>query len=110
MSDIEQEADRLLAECESAPLPRLLETARALGRGGHGNVISYSRKVFIPLTRLCRDVCGYCTFAASPRQVGAAYLSSDGVLASAGPGRGAGCREALLTPGDKPQLRYEAAR
>ena len=107
---IEQDADRLLAEIESTPLPQLLEAAQALGREGHGNVISYSRKVFIPLTRLCRDVCGYCSFAASPRQVGAAYLSSDEVLAIARAGRAAGCREALFTLGDKPELRYEAAR
>src|SRR6266567_2078869 len=107
---IEQDADRLLAEIESTPLPQLLEAAQALGREGHGNVISYSRKVFIPLTRLCRDVCGYCSFAASPRQVGAAYLSSDEVLAIARAGREAGCREALFTLGDKPELRYQAAR
>src|SRR6266436_6616824 len=89
---IEQEADRLLAGFEATPLPRLLETARALGREGHGNVISYSRKVFLPLTRLCRDVCGYCTFAVGPRQAGAAYLSPDEVLAIARAGREAGCR------------------
>ena len=107
---IEQEADRLLTEFESTPLPRLLEAARTLGREGHGNVISYSRKVFVPLTRLCRDVCGYCTFAVGPRQAGAAYLSPVEVLAIARAGREAGCREALFTLGDKPELRYEAAR
>src|ERR1700674_5623631 len=110
MHTIEEEADRLLAEVESAPLPLLLETARALGREGHGNVIGYSRKVFIPLTRLCRDVCAYCTFAVGPRQAGAAYLSAEEVLAIARAGREAGCREALFTLGDKPELRYEAAR
>src|SRR5947209_393620 len=110
MPDIEAEADRMLAELESTPLPRLLETARELGREGHGSVISYSRKVFIPLTRLCRDVCGYCTFAVSPRQAGAPYLSPDEVLAIARAGKAAGCREALFTLGDKPELRYEAAR
>src|SRR5947207_11481992 len=107
---IEAEADRLLASLESAPLPELIATARALGREGHGNLIGYSRKVFIPLTRLCRDVCGYCTFAASPRQVASAYLSRDEVLAIARAGKAAGCREALFTLGDKPELRYEAAR
>ena len=66
------EADRLVTEFERAPLAQLLDAARALGRQRHGNVISYSRKVFIPLTRLCRDVCGYCTFATTPRQVAAA--------------------------------------
>src|SRR5262245_50409620 len=107
---IEAEADRLLARLESEPLPQLLDTARALGREGHGSVIGYSRKVFIPLTRLCRDVCGYCTFAASPRQLASAYLSPEEVLAIARAGKAAGCREALFTLGDKPELRYEAAR
>jgi FO synthase len=104
------QADRLLAEYERAPLPELLGAARALGREGHGNVVSYSRKVFIPLTRLCRDVCGYCTFATTPRQVAAAYLSPDEVLAIARAGRATGCHEALFTLGDKPELRYAAAR
>jgi FO synthase len=106
----EAQADRLLADYDRAPLAELLDAAQALGREGHGNVISYSRKVFIPLTRLCRDVCGYCTFAATPRQVGTAYLSPDEVLAIARAGRAAGCREALFTLGDKPELRYAAAR
>jgi FO synthase len=107
---LDAEADRLLAEYERAPLLELLDAAQACGRDGHGNVISYSRKVFVPLTRLCRDVCGYCTFAATPRQVAAAYLSPDEVLAIARAGRAAGCREALFTLGDKPELRYAAAR
>jgi FO synthase len=110
LHNIEEEADRLLAGFEAMPLPRLLEAARALGREGHGRVIGYSRKVFIPLTRLCRDVCGYCTFAVGPRQAGAAYLSPDEVLAIARAGREAGCREALFTLGDKPELRYQASR
>jgi len=104
------EAERLLAEYERTPLPELLAAAQKLGREGHGNVVSYSRKVFIPLTRLCRDVCGYCTFAATPRQVAAAYLSPDEVLAIARAGRAAGCHEALFTLGDKPERRYAAAR
>src|ERR1043166_2712166 len=104
------EAEHLLADYERAPLPELLAAARTLGREGHGNVISYSRKVFIPLTRLCRDVCGYCTFATTPRKVGAAYLTPDEVLAIARAGRAAGCHEALFTLGDKPELRYAAAR
>jgi FO synthase len=104
------EAERLLASYERAPLPELLAAAQALGREGHRNVVSYSRKVFIPLTRLCRDVCGYCTFATTPRKAGAAYLSPDGVLAIARAGRAAGCHEALFTLGDKPELRYAAAR
>jgi FO synthase len=104
------EAERLLAEYERTPLPELLAAAQALGREGHGNVVSYSRKVFIPLTRLCRDVCGYCTFATTPRRVASAYLSPDEVLAIARAGQAAGCHEALFTLGDKPELRYPAAR
>jgi FO synthase len=104
------EADRLLAEYERVPLPELLASAQALGREGHGRVVSYSRKVFIPLTRLCRDVCGYCTFATTPRRAGSAYLSPDEVLAIARAGRAAGCHEALFTLGDKPEARYSAAR
>ena len=72
--------------------------------------MSYSRKVFVPLTRLCRDVCHYCTFAAPPRRGVPAYLSPDEVLAIAEAGRAAGCKEALFTLGDKPELRYRAAR
>jgi FO synthase len=104
------EAERLVADYERAPLPELLAAAQALGREGHGNIVSYSRKVFIPLTRLCRDVCGYCTFATTPRRVATAYLSPDEVLAIARAGRAAGCHEALFTLGDKPELRYPAAR
>src|SRR5262249_14130596 len=99
-------ADRLL----TSPLEVLLGEARDLSRTGHGDRVSYSRKVFIPLTRLCRDVCAYCTFAASPKQVGSAYLSPDEVLAIARAGQAAGCKEALFTLGDKPELRYKAAR
>jgi FO synthase len=106
----ETEARDLLTGLEAMSLPRLLAEASALGIKGHGRVISYSRKVFIPLTRLCRDVCGYCTFATSPRHVGAAYLTPEDVLAIARAGRAAGCHEALFTLGDKPELRYAAAR
>jgi FO synthase len=99
-------SDRL----EQAPLPELMEAAAALRDQGHGRLISYSRKVFIPLTHLCRDVCHYCTFAERPRAAKAAYLSPDAVLAIARAGEAAGCTEALFTLGDKPELRYRAAR
>ncbi|HUF80909.1 MAG TPA: 7,8-didemethyl-8-hydroxy-5-deazariboflavin synthase subunit CofG, partial [Burkholderiales bacterium] len=79
----------------------MLEAAR-LRDGGQGGVISYSRKVFIPLTRLCRDTCAYCTFARAPRANEAAYLLPGEVLAIARAGRDAGCHEALFTLGDKP--------
>src|SRR5579859_6845962 len=71
--------------------------------------MTYSRKVFIPLTHLCRDSCHYCTFARPPRR-GAAYMSPDEVLGVARAGADAGCTEALFTLGDKPELRYAAAR
>jgi FO synthase len=73
-------------------------------------VITYSPKVFIPLTKLCRDVCHYCTFAHPPRRGERAYMTADEVLAVARAGAEAGCHEALFTLGDKPELRYRAAR
>lgn len=88
----------------------LLAEASRMRDAGHGDAISYSRKVFIPLTRLCRDVCHYCTFAASPRELPTPYLTPDEVLRIARAGERAGCHEALFTLGDKPELRHEAAR
>jgi FO synthase len=73
-------------------------------------VVTYSPKVFIPLTKLCRDVCHYCTFAQPPKKGERAYLTADEVLAVARAGAEAGCHEALFTLGDKPELRYRAAR
>jgi FO synthase len=87
----------------------MMTTAAVLRDRGHGANISYSRKVFIPLTKLCRDSCHYCTFAQPPRRAAAAYLSPANVLAIARAGARAGCREALFTLGDKPELRYGAA-
>jgi len=73
-------------------------------------LVTYSPKVFVPLTKLCRDVCHYCTFARPPRRGERAYLSTDEVLGVARAGVEAGCHEALFTLGDKPELRYRAAR
>src|SRR5246500_610670 len=87
-----------------------MRVASALRDEGHGPLISYSKKVFIPLTQLCRDVCHYCTFAHPPRRGEPAYLGTDQVLAIARAGARAACREALFTLGDKPELRYGAAR
>jgi FO synthase len=75
-----------------------------------GSRISYSRKVFIPLTRLCRDNCGYCTFAQAPRPGERAYLTPEEVLSIAWAGAEAGCKEVLFTLGDKPEKRYPGAR
>ena len=73
-------------------------------------LITYSPKVFIPLTKLCRDVCHYCTFAQPPRRGERAYMRADEVFEVARAGAEAGCHEALFTLGDKPELRYRAAR
>ena len=101
---------RVQDRLEAMPLAALMAEAAALRDASHGRVISYSRKVFIPLTKLCRDVCGYCTFARPPRRGERAYMSEDEVLEVARAGEAAGCREALFTLGDKPELRYRAAR
>jgi FO synthase len=100
----------LIAWIEQAPLDGLTAQAAAIRDTAHGRLVSYSRKVFIPLTKLCRDVCHYCTFAERPRAGHDAYLSRDAVLAIARAGADAGCTEALFTLGDKPELRYRAAR
>jgi FO synthase len=97
-----------LADCDD--LSALMAVAAALRDEGHGARVSYSRKVFIPLTRLCRDCCHYCTFAHPPRRNAAAYLTPDEIVAIARAGARAGCTEALFTLGDKPELRYRAAR
>ena len=91
-----------------APLDELLAAARGRRRGG--GLVTFSPKVFIPLTTLCRDVCGYCTFARPPRRGERAYLTEEEVLAIARAGAAAGCTEALFTLGDKPELRYKVAR
>ncbi|HEY1862336.1 MAG TPA: 5-amino-6-(D-ribitylamino)uracil--L-tyrosine 4-hydroxyphenyl transferase CofH, partial [Roseiarcus sp.] len=108
MSDSSDEA--LTIWLEQAPLAELIDAAGRLRDEEHGRNLSYSRKVFIPLTNLCRDVCHYCTFAERPRAGRSAYLSADEVLAIARAGAVAGCTEALFTLGDKPELRYRAAR
>ncbi len=93
-----------------ADLAGLMRDAAALRDEDHGHLVTYSRKVFIPLTKLCRDVCHYCTFAHPPRRGERAYLTRDEVLAIARAGAASGCHEALFTLGDKPELRYAAAR
>ncbi|NML32882.1 5-amino-6-(D-ribitylamino)uracil--L-tyrosine 4-hydroxyphenyl transferase CofH [Paraburkholderia antibiotica] len=92
------------------PLNELLSAAAKMRDQGHAGLMTYSRKVFIPLTQLCRDVCHYCTFAKSPSAGIPAYLSPDEVLKIARAGEAAGCAEALFTLGDKPELRHRAAR
>lgn len=107
---IRLEDAKALSLAELTDLRPLLAAAEELTLEGHGRAITYSRKVFIPLTQLCRDVCHYCTFAKAPRALKQAYLSLDQVLEIARAGAAAGCKEALFTLGDKPELRYSAAR
>jgi FO synthase len=102
--------DEALALADVEELDELTRAAAARRDHAHGAVITYSRKVFIPLTRLCRDVCHYCTFAQPPRKGEGAYLTLDQVVAIARAGAAANCREALFTLGDKPELRYRVAR
>ncbi|MES2492927.1 MAG: 5-amino-6-(D-ribitylamino)uracil--L-tyrosine 4-hydroxyphenyl transferase CofH [Pseudomonadota bacterium] len=92
------------------PLPALMREAAALRDAGQPLLLTYSRKLFVPLTQLCRDVCHYCTFATAPSNLAAAYMAPDDVLALAHEGARAGCAEVLFTLGDKPELRYAAAR
>src|ERR1700731_2599513 len=99
-----------LAWLPEAPAANLLPLAESLTLAGFGETLTYSRKVFIPLTQLCRDVCHYCTFAKPPRKGERVYLTRDEVLEIARAGAKAGCHEALFTLGDKPEARYRAAR
>ncbi len=97
---------RLTAE----PLPNLLAEASALRDSGHGKLQSYSPKIFIPLTKLCRDYCHYCSFSRPADATQPAYLTREQVIGIALQGKAAGCTEALFTLGDKPELRHRAAR
>lgn len=99
-----------LSLMEDAPLPALLETAAAVRNRFKGSSVSYSRKVFIPLTHLCRDYCGYCTFRADPQAGVPAYMTPEEVLAVAEAGRRAGCKEALFSLGDQPELVFPEAK
>jgi FO synthase len=91
------------------PLDELLAQASAIRDTAHGRRVTYSPKVFIPLTMLCRDKCGYCTFAQPPARLESPYLAPDEVLRIALRGGEAGCHEALFTLGERPELRYPAA-
>ncbi|HEY3942291.1 MAG TPA: 5-amino-6-(D-ribitylamino)uracil--L-tyrosine 4-hydroxyphenyl transferase CofH [Acidimicrobiales bacterium] len=99
-----------VADLAEVPLGTLLAAARELRDRAHGTRVTYSPKVFIPLTMLCRDRCGYCTFAKAPARLPSPYLSIDEVLEIARRGRAAGCHEALFTLGERPELRYPTAR
>jgi FO synthase len=95
----------------ATPLDELLAEARRIRDRRHGTRVTYSPKVFIPLTMLCRDHCGYCTFAKPPARLGtSAYLAPEQVLEIARAGAAAGCSEALFTLGERPEERYPVAR
>jgi FO synthase len=102
--------DEAIGLIDLPDLDALLRAAADRRDLAHGHRVSYSRKVFIPLTQLCRDVCHYCTFAHPPRDGEKAFMSIDQMVAIAQAGKAAGCKEALFTLGDKPELRYRAAR
>src|SRR5262252_8551884 len=93
-----------------ATLSDLLAAASELRWRGKGNVVTFSKKVFIPLTTLCRDYCGYCTFRKDPGQPGAHFMTPEEVLALAEQGRRAGCKEALFSLGDQPERIFPEAR
>ncbi len=96
--------------CEGSSLEELMAAARARRDATFGTVVTYSPKVFIPLTKACRDVCHYCTFAKPLKSGQKVFLSPEEVLEIARDGEKAGCHEALFTLGEKPELRYRAAR
>jgi FO synthase len=96
--------------CAEAELPELLRAARAAKERFKPGVVTYSRKVFIPLTNLCRDYCGYCTFRRDPGEIGAHTMTPDEVLAVARQGEQLGCTEALFSLGDKPELVFPTMR
>ena len=104
-----QELDHYISLLNSHELDDLMQKAKEI-RGDNKKVITYSKKVFIPLTELCRDVCHYCTFAKAPRKLDAPYLEPDQVLAIAEQGKAQFVKEALFTLGEKPEMRYQVAK
>jgi 7,8-didemethyl-8-hydroxy-5-deazariboflavin synthase CofG subunit len=99
-----------LLRCDNEFLPELLAVARALKEKHHPGVVTYSRKVFLPLTNLCRDYCGYCTFRRDPGEPGAHTMTPDEVLAVARQGEKLGCTEALFSLGDRPEAIFPEMR
>jgi len=107
---VSRDAALQLLRCPADVLPDLLSTACCLKEQYRPGVITYSRKVFIPLTNLCRDYCGYCTFRRDPGQPGAHTMSPDEVLEVARQGEALGCTEALFSLGDKPESEFAEMR
>src|SRR5947207_13902253 len=92
-----------------APLPELMAEAARRRDAAHGDRVTFSPKGFVPLTMLCRDRCGYCTFAKAPARIESPYLTPDEVLAIARRGAATGCHEVLFTLGEAPEARYTQA-
>ena len=107
---LDRAAGVALIEAAMSELPAIFTAAAALRDRGKGRTVTYSRKVFLPLTNLCRDDCGYCTFKRDPGQPGAHTMSLDEVLAVCEAGARLGCKEALLSLGDKPEARFPEHR
>jgi FO synthase len=99
-----------LINADATELASLMAAASDLRDHGHGRTVTYSRKVFIPLTNLCRQKCGYCTFARGPHDPIAHTMSPDEVLAVARAGRRQGCKEALFSLGERPEEIYDFVR
>src|ERR671911_426584 len=95
-----------LLRARGSDLRSLMSLASHLRELGHGSTVTYSRKVFVPLTMLCRDHCHYCTFAKPPARLDTPFLAPEEVLAIARGGRERACKEALFTLGDRPEERY----
>jgi FO synthase len=96
----------LLLATPARRMPELLEAARVVRERGHGRRITFSAKVFVPLTTLCRDYCGYCTFRKDPGEPGAYTLTPEEVLALVASGERLGAKEALFSLGDKPEAAF----
>ena len=101
--------ESFVASLIDSPVDELMARARAVRDAAHGTRTTFSPKVFIPLTMLCRDKCGYCTFAQPPARLEKPYMTADEILAIARQGARTGCHEALFTLGERPELRYEVA-
>ncbi len=97
-------------DLQNAPLDALMAAAAAKRDASWGRRVTYSRKVFVPLTNMCRDTCGYCTFVKAPSDPAARIMTPDQVLRQAREGEAKGCKELLFSLGEKPELRYQAAR
>ena len=100
----------LARELGTLPLPDLMARATELRHMAWGSTVTYSRKVFVPLTNMCRDTCAYCTFVKHPDDPAAGIMTPEQVLATARKGEAQGCKEVLFSLGEKPELRYDAAR